>query len=81
MIELLQEILALCVKITQGSKADVFFSYEAHVNRHGVNYHENGWDSGEDMEWIALCVPNDEEGLTYTRNRLLELAEKLNVEI
>lgn len=81
MIELLQEILALCVKITQGSKADVFFDYCAHINRHNVHYHEAGWEYGKDPEYIAFLAPNNEESLTYTRDKLLELAKELNVEI
>lgn len=81
MFELLQEVLTICVKITQGSKADVFFEYSAHINKHGVHYYENGWEDGVEPEWIAFVAPNNEVSLTHTRNRLLELAKKLEVEI
>ena len=81
MIELMQEIVALCVKITHGSKADVFCEYEGHVDCHHVRFYENGWEPDASPEYISYLSPMDEESLTYTRDRLVKLAEKLNVEI
>lgn len=81
MFELLKEVVTLCVKITQGSKADVFFEYSGHINRFDVRVYKNAWKEHTDPEHICFFGAMDEKTMTYARDKLLELAKELNVEI
>lgn len=78
--ERLQGVLALCMEISNNTKADAFFSYSPHVNCYSVHIHRTGWAEGAELEWVAMNEEINEENLlnTIAELRLIEavLCEK-----
>lgn len=81
MLELMCEVMSMCVKITNESKADCFFEYEGHVHTYTVRVYPEGWPSGFDAEYIANLLEPTEENLKETKRKLKRLAEELGVEV
>lgn len=85
MYGLIQEIAAICVKISRGSNACAFFRYSGHVDRYTVEV-LNGWrDSFSEQDYkdglVADFLEPTEENLTRTRDELLEIAAAFDVKI
>ena len=75
-------LMALCMNISNETKADCFFSYAPHVNGYCVNVHREGWKSGEGGEYLDLCSDITSENIKRTFTELnkiyLEVKEKEN---
>lgn len=85
MNEILCEILSMCYRISNNSKADVFFNYSPHCDCFTVNYYRDGWkehhleEHDEICKYIAMTEGIDEENLLSCKAELMKLAEELGV--
>lgn len=52
--ERLQGVLALCMEISNNTKADAFFSYSPHVNTYMVYVFRDGWKEGAMPEFLDM---------------------------
>lgn len=73
----LRNVLALCMKISGNTKADCFFSYEPHCNSYSININRDGWNSGEEDEWINMVTDITSENVAKTCAKLDEIYKEL----
>ena len=73
----LRNVLALCMKISDNTNADCFFSYEPHCNSYSVSIHRDGWDSGEDADYIDMVTDITSESVAKTCAKLNEIYKEL----
>lgn len=66
----LHGVLAMCMEISNNTKADCFFDYSPHVNSYSVNIHRDGWVSGADAEYIDMVTDITEDNIMATLNKL-----------
>ena len=69
----LRGVLALCMEISNSTKADAFFSYAPHVNTYSVYIHRDGWEDYKDAEWVDMSSDITEDNLMATLNKLAEI--------
>lgn len=86
MSDLLCEILSICYKINQQTKAHCFFDYSGHVDNYMVQYFPNGWRENMPQEeynesYVAYCQKVNTGNLANTKAKLLEIANELGVEL
>lgn len=86
MYEKLCEVLSICCKINNQTKANCWFSFSGHCDIYSVICVENGWKTDlPDDEWEQSYIDNvtkvTEENLICTKIKLLEVAERLGVEV
>lgn len=81
--EKLHGVLAMCMEISNNTKADCFFDYSPHVNSYAVHLYRNGWAEGAEPEWLDLQSDIIEDNIMATLTKLAkiycELEERENV--
>ena len=73
----LRNVLMLCQKISDTTKADVFFDYAPHVNSYGVHIYRNGWEEGADAEYVDLQSDITSRNIAATCDKLQKIYEEL----
>ena len=73
----LRNVLALCMKISDNTKADCFFSYEPHCNSYSVSIHRDGWETCKDAEHIDMVTDITSENVAKTCAKLDEIYKEL----
>ena len=68
--ERLHGVLALCMEISDNTKADAFFGYYPHVNTYSVNVHRDGWGAGGNPEWLDMSSHITEDNIMATLTKL-----------
>ena len=66
----LHGVLAMCMEISNNTKADCFFDYAPHVNTYSVNIYRNGWVEGAELEWLDMSSDITEDNIMATLNKL-----------
>lgn len=69
----LLDVLAMCMGITNNTKAVCFFDYAAHVNSYSVYIHRDGWVEGEVVELIETVTDITEDNITATLAKLAKI--------
>ena len=73
-MDLIKELMWLCIEKNETTKHDVFFSLYGHINSISVSYFENGYADNKDSTYILCAVGVDEkEKLQQAINELKEL--------
>ena len=73
----LRNILMLCQKISDTTKADVFFDYAPHVNHYGVHVYRNGWEEGVAPEYVDLSSDITSRNIEATYEKLQKIYEEV----
>jgi hypothetical protein len=86
MYEKLCEVLSICCKINRQTKANCFFDFSGHCDTYTVICIEDGWRADlTNAEWSECYIDTyskvTEENLACTKIKLLEIAERLGVEL
>ena len=71
--ERLHGVLALCMEISDNTKADAFFEYSPHVNSYCVHLYRDGWAMGAEPEWLDLQSDITEDNIMATLNKLAKI--------
>ena len=66
----LHGVLAMCMEISDNTKAHAFFSYAPHVNTYSVNIFRDGWTEGADTEWLDMSSDITEDNIMATLAKL-----------
>lgn len=74
---LMWDVLYLCMKITDTTKADCQFEYAAHINGYHVYIYRDGWFEGAHLEWVAQCADITVENLEATYAKLKKIYDEL----
>lgn len=74
---LMWDVLYLCMKITDTTKADCFFEYAPHVNSYHVYLCRDGWSEGATFEYVAQCAEITAENLGATYAKLKKFYDEL----
>lgn len=87
MDELFCEILSICRKIDQQTKAQCFFEYFGHTNNFVVMCFRDGWrENMTNDEWMGAYITDMSEyvcmtSLVNAKEKLLKIAAELGVEL
>lgn len=86
MCELLCEVMSMCYKITQETKAHCFFEYSGHTDCFTVLCFPDGWhpnmEQGEFNKcYVMYYTAVNEENLIIASYRLRKIARNLGVEL
>lgn len=73
----LRNVLALCMKISDNTKADCFFSYEPHCNSYSVSIGRDGWPSSGYAEYINMVTDITSENVEATYAELKKIYDEL----
>lgn len=73
----LRNILMLCMKISDNTKADCFFDYAPHVNHYGVHVYRNGWEEGVAPEYVDLSSDITSRNIEATYEKLQKIYEEV----
>lgn len=73
----LRNVLALCMKISDNTNADCFFSYSAHCNCYSVYIYQNGWVCDDYAEQIDIATDITSENVSKTCAKLHEIYKEL----
>lgn len=73
----LRNILMLCQKISDTTKADCFFCYSPHVNTYMVYVHRNGWTEGAVPEWVDMSSDITSQNIEATYEKLQKIYEEV----
>lgn len=68
--ERLHGVLALCMEISDNTKADAFFSYAPHVDTYTVYVYRGGWTDGAEPEWLDMSSDITEDNVMATLTKL-----------
>lgn len=74
---LMWDVLYLCMKITDTTKADCFFEYAPHVNSYHVYFCRDGWSEDAEFEYVAQCADITVENLEATYAKLKKIYDEL----
>lgn len=62
-MNLINELLQLCIEKNATTEYDVFFNFSGHVDGLTVSYYKGGFHSGVEAKYALLLVSTDNENL------------------
>lgn len=76
----MRRVLLMCMKISDTTNADCFFSYSPHVESYTVHLFRKGWKNGDDGSYVDMLSDITTENIERTLAKLNQIYKELKEE-